>query len=330
LPGGRVLVSDYIDQRVVLVDLARGSAIARVTVGSGPREARLPTRLIAMPGDSTLLVDLGNNRLHVLDEQGRDVRTIAAERAGLLGVRGVATDGAFLFAVPGWSEGAAALPNDSVRIVRWHPRTGVVQALAVIQGDRMRSDIRKPALTPRIPTIGFAAQDAWVVDAGGVVRIVRAGSYRVETRVPGAAAVAGPSYAYPTREVRAADRLAYVREFMASSPMSGKGEGGGLGFSPAVKESELAGLVRGTEFAQRHPMFSAGDVLAAPEGRLWVGHPQASGQAVLYDVFDDAGRRVMTVELLPGRRVMAVGRRDVLVVTESDSGTQRLERYPLP
>src|SRR6185503_15284441 len=51
LADGRLLVSDYIDQRVVLVDLDRGTVVVRVGKGSGPAEARLPTRLIAIPGD---------------------------------------------------------------------------------------------------------------------------------------------------------------------------------------------------------------------------------------------------------------------------------------
>ena len=330
LADGRVLVSDYLDQRVVLADFARGSVTVRVAEGSGPGEARLPTRLIALPGDSTILVDLGNNRLSVLDGQGRAVRTVAAERPGLLGVRGVDAGGAFYFAVPAWAERESALPDDSVRVVRWDPRTGQVSDVAVIQGDRMRSDIRQPARTPRIPTIGFAAQDAWVVSESGVVRIVRAGSYRVESRAPGAPAVLGPSYAYPTKAVSAADRLAYVREFLTSSPMSGKGPGGGMGFSPVPSEAEIAVMVRGTEFAQRHPMFSAGDVIAAPRGRLWVGHPPEAGQPVRYDVFDESGRRAAGVELRPGRRVMAVGRQGVYVIAESADGTQRLERYPPP
>ncbi|HEU5217504.1 MAG TPA: hypothetical protein VFU23_02540, partial [Gemmatimonadales bacterium] len=113
LADRRVLVSDYIDQRVVLVDFDKGTVLARVTNGGGPREARLPTRLVAAAGDSTLLVDLGNNRLLVLDGQGRPARTIPGERVGLLGVRGVDGSGAFYYAVPGWSE-ETPLPNDSL------------------------------------------------------------------------------------------------------------------------------------------------------------------------------------------------------------------------
>jgi hypothetical protein len=329
LADGRLLVSDYIDQRVVLVDLGRGSVVVRVSKGGGPQEARLPTRLVPLPGDSTILVDLGNNRLLLLDGTGRAVRTIAAERQGVLGVRGVDASGAMYYAVPGWSE-ESPLPNDSVRIVKWNPRGGAEQTLAVVQGERMRSDIRSPALKPRIPTVGYASQDGWVVADGGVLRIVRAGGYRVETRAPGAAPVIGPSYAAPTRPVSAAERLAFVRAFNASSPTSGKGEQGGMGFSPAMSEQEVAEMARGTQFAERHPQFDAGRVVAEPGGRLWVGRPAEEGQPVRYDVFDAAGRRVSSVELPAGRRVIAIGRQGALVIAESELGLQHLERYPLP
>ena len=330
LADGRVLVSDYIDQRVVLVDLARGTVILRVTKGGGPLEARLPTRLIPVPGDSTILTDLGNNRLQLLDGQGRVVRTIAAEHQGVMGLHGVDAGGALYYAVPGWAEGLAELPNDSVRIVKWNPRTGAVDDIAVIQGERMRSDIREPARTPRIPTIGYAAGDGWTVSDRGVVRIVRAGGYRVESRAPGSAPILGPSYAYATRPVTAEEKLAYVRRFAESTPTSGKGENGGMGFSPTLSQADIMAMARGTQFAERHPMFNPGDVVAAPGGRLWVGRGAEDGKPVLYDVFDDGGRRVSTVELLPGRRVISIGRQSVYVVAESESGIQHLERHPLP
>src|ERR1043166_8566359 len=49
LADGRLLVSDYLDERVVLVDLDRGTVLVRVTRGGGPREARLPTRTSSVP-----------------------------------------------------------------------------------------------------------------------------------------------------------------------------------------------------------------------------------------------------------------------------------------
>lgn len=329
LADGRALVSDYIDQRVVLVDFQKGTVTSRISKGGGPRELRLPTRLIPVAGDSTLVVDLGNNRLLLVDGEGRGVSTIPVTQEGLLGTRGIDASGAHYFAIPGWYERDNALPNDSVRIVRWNARTGAMTNVAVIQGDRMRSDIRSPALTPRIPTVGYAAQDNWVMTDQGVLRIVRGGSYRVESIRPGSAPVIGPSYAYPTAVVTDADKAEYVRDFSASSPTSGKGENGGMGQAPMPSEKELEALTRGTQFASHHPMFEPGAVKAAPGGRLWVGRFASDRHVMLYDIFDAGGRRISTVTLPPDRRVAAIGKQSLYLIADDD-GIQRLERYSLP
>ena len=145
LRDGRLLVSDYIDQRVVLVDLRDGMVEDCLTEGIGPQDVRLAGRLIPMPGDSTLLVDIGNSRLMVLDPTGTPRRVISGERPGVMGTRGVSADGSFYFSIPGWAEQANALPNDSVRVVRWNPRTNATQVVAVVQGERFRSDQRRPS-----------------------------------------------------------------------------------------------------------------------------------------------------------------------------------------
>lgn len=330
LRDGRLLVSDYIDQRVALVDLGTGRVTDCLTEGIGPGDVRLAGRLIPMPGDSTLLVDIGNSRLMVLDPTGTPRRVISGERPGVMGTRGVSADGSFYFSIPGWAEQANALPNDSVRVVRWNPRTNATQVVAVVQGDRMRSDQHTPALTPRIPIVGYASSDGWTVADDGTLRIVRGGSYVVERRGGSGPAVVGPSNAYTTRAVSSADRVAFVRDFNRSSPTSGRGTGGSMGFSPAMSDAEVAAMVRGTEYAERHPMFRPGAVIAAPGGRLWVGRPADAGRPVLYDVFDAAGRRVQQVELPAGRRVMTVGRMGVYVAAEDADGVQRLERYAAP
>ena len=103
-----------------------------------------------------------------------------------------------------------------------------------------------------------------------------------------------------------------------------------MGFSPAMSDAEVAAMVRGTGYAERHPMFRPGAVIAAPGGRLWVGRPPEAGRPVLYDVFDAAGRRVQQVELPAGRRVMTVGRMGVYVAAEDADGVQKLERFALP
>ncbi len=329
--GGRVLVSDYIDQRVVLADLASGRVIDRVTAGSGPQEARLPTRLVPVAGDSTLLVDLGNARLLLLDGTGTVVRTLTSLPDGALGVRAVDRRGQFYLAIPAWMEQEKALSNDSVRVVRLDPVSGQRTTVAVVQGERMRSDIREPAMTPRIPTVGYASYDGWTVASDGGLRIVRGADYRVEvTPAGGGATTITAAHRYATPSVTGADRERYVRRFMAMSPTSGKGANGGMGFTPTPSAAELAALVRGTEFAARHPMFDPDRVLVDRRGTLWVGRPADNGQPARYDRFDTNGTSLPAIELPAGRRIVAFGSSAIYVIAESELGLQHLERYDLP
>ncbi len=330
LSDGRVLIADWIEDRVVLADLASGATRDVLRQGRGPGEVRLPSALHRLRGDSTLLVDEGNNRIAVLAPDGRVVRSHLTDVPGRGGVRGIDANGAFLHAIPSWSEGPNALPDDSVRLVRWDPASDAApRQFAVIQGTRYRKD-HSPALQPRMPTVGFAAQDAWVVTPRGAVAIVRATPYRVEYLMPGRPTVRGPAIAVAPRPVSMDDKLRFMREFAASSPVSGRGPDGGLGRGNAVPEAEIRRMVGTAEWAEQFPPFDASRVIAAADERVWVGAPALPGQPVRYDLFDQTGARVMQVELRPGRRVAHVGARGVYVVAEDTDGVQTIERYRLP
>jgi hypothetical protein len=330
LSNGRIIISDWIENRVVVADYGAPGVRQVMREGPGPQEVRLPTAIHRLRGDSSLLVDEGNNRLHVLGPDGHSVRSYVTDVPGRGGVRGIDSNGAFLYAIPSWAEGPSALPDDSVRIVRWVPGTdGDRRVLAVVQGTRYRKD-RSPSMQPRMPMVGFAAQDAWVVLPSGAIVIVRATPYRVEVHAPGRAPVIGPVNLASTRVVSQEDKKRFMREFAAGSPVSGRGPDGGMGRAPEVAEPEIVRLVGTAEWAERFPPFDASSVLAAADGRIWVGAPVIPGEPVRYDLFDGAGRRALQVELRPGRRVAHVGAQGVHVVAVDEDGIQTLERYRLP
>lgn len=83
LRDGRLIATDLRDKTLQLIDLASGSATAIGREGSGPTEWGLPTRALAMPGDSTYVADLLNSRFLVVAPDGKPVRTFspAAEAA---------------------------------------------------------------------------------------------------------------------------------------------------------------------------------------------------------------------------------------------------------
>lgn len=329
LRDGKLLVADYIEQRIVLVDLAAQTTRDLLTEGAGPADVRLPMGLVPHRADSTLVIDYGNNRLLVLSPDARAVRTIVVEQPGRLFVRGPDAGGAFLYAVPGWSEGSSALADDSVRIVRWVPGAEATQQVAVVQGTRMRKD-RGPSMQPRIPTVGFGAQDAWVVASGGELVIVRNAPFHIEVRDRDGRVHAGPAYQTIARAVTQADRRRYVLEFSAGAPTSGRGPNGGMGRSEVPNAAEVSRLMSTTEYAEFFPPFDAASVLAAPGGRTWVKRSLEPSAPTRYDVFDITGTRVLEVELPPKRRVALVTARGVYVVADGEDGVQSIERYRLP
>lgn len=329
LSTGQLIVADWIEERIYLVDLDAGTSSVRVTVGEGPEEIRLPSGLIPLAGDSTLARDAGNARLSVLGPDGRIVRTLRAEQPGVSGTRGIDAEGGLIFAVPPWSRTAASLQDDSVQVVRWRPGGGDPQPLVIIQGTRRRKD-QSPSREARLPMVGFASRDGWVVSSDGSLVIVRGGDYSLERVSPDGSSISGPSYASPPRPVSEADRLDFVRRFVDNSPVSGRGPDGGLGHAPSMSESELVALTERTEFSEVHPFFEASRVLAAPDGAVWVGHlPDLDGITV-YDLFNRSGVRVGRVQLEGERYVASVGTRGVYVVHTGPLGLQSLERYPLP
>lgn len=330
LSDGRLLVIDWIENRLVAADFAANRVRQLMREGPGPQELRLPSGLIRLRGDTTLLWDDGNNRSHILAPDGRSVRTILADVPGRGGIRGMDATGAWLHGVPAWAEGPNALPDDSARIVRWDERSNAEpRTVAVAQGTRYRKD-RSPAMQPRLPMVGYASQDAWAVAPSGALVIVRATPYRVELHAPGRAPVIGPAVAVTTRLVTTEDKRRFIREFAAGSAVSGRGPNGSMGRGEAIDEQEVIRMTGTAEWAERYPPFDGGAVFVGVDGRTWVGAPAMPGTARRYDVFDTNARRVQQVELQVGRRIVHVGARALYAVAEDEDGVQTIERYRLP
>lgn len=137
LSDGRVLVTDWIEERLVALDFRSGEARDIGRVGGGPREFRLPASLVALPGDSTLLVDVGNGRFAIVGPDLAIHRTMSARptevRFGLT-PRSADADGLLYFTTSPFARGPAAGPSDSVDIARWDPEQHTVESVATVNG----------------------------------------------------------------------------------------------------------------------------------------------------------------------------------------------------
>ena len=328
LRDGRLLVTDWIEARIAVVDLAKGAVADRGRVGAGPAEFRLPGRLMPFRGDSTLMADLGNNRLAVLDAEGRIARTFRPSHEAAQYAAAADTSGRLYFTIPGWLA-RAELPADTVELVMYDPAADAARTVGRVQGSRRPSS--NFSAGPRVPYVIFAAQDTWAVTPGGRVAVVRHDGYFVEWLNAGGGVVRGPRNAVGRVEVTTRDRRDAVRAFAQSSPVGGRGEGGlTAATADMLTDDAIEEMIRHSEFAETLPPFRAGDVFADAAGRLWLGTWTRGDAPREYDVFDGTGRRKARIRLAPERHLLAVGLAHAYVVHTDGDGLQRIERHAIP
>src|SRR5690606_9662205 len=178
--------------------------LARATVvggtGSGPGEYKQPDVVWALPADSTLLVDLGNNRLVRLGPDngfGSYRPIIAGEGPGqmqLMLVRGVDARGRLYFrGMP--SPGGEA---DSLPVQRAGTNGENPQTVAMRKGPGMKTTTsggpnNRSTSSQQVP---LSPTDGWAVSRAGLVYLVRANDYHVEVITPTGAVVRGAPIAY--------------------------------------------------------------------------------------------------------------------------------------
>ena len=286
LSDGRVLLTDWIEQRLMVADFETGRVRDLHRVGSGPQEYKLPQRLIAMPGDSTLMVDQGNQRLLVI---GPDLVIQRVEHGPsqfrvALTPSAIDQNGSAYYAMPGWVVGRQPGSWDSTEIRHWNREADRIEAVGRYLGSRPRSDAGQPRMTPGIPFVMFEAQDAWGVFSDGAIAFVRSADYRIEIREPSGEIRVGSPNTFEARRVSEADKYAFVERFVTSTPVIGRGgvSVGGSDASPAY----IRQIVETNEFAKEMPPFLPSAVRTTPDDQLWVGRWVISPEEPqLFDVF---------------------------------------------
>ena len=327
LTDGRLLVSDWIEETVSVVDPGRGVLRLIGRRGAGPAEYRLPGALLPLPGDSTLLVDQGNERLMIIGPDLRIARSFSSHRPVIthtITPRGIDRRGRFYFEIPAWADPASG--GDSVAVARWDPAADRIERLARVRGITYRQ-----GLVEGIPYVIYAPRDVWQVDPAGRLALVRSAAYVVEWREPDGSLTRGAPVKMPLLRVTAADRLAYVGQFMATALIAGRGEQGMTAMPASEKTPEaLARLVARQEFREVRPPFSDRTPVMAPDGTVWVERSVPVGAPPAWDRFDARGAYLGGIILPAGRRLLAVGARGLYAAAADADGLERLERYDLP
>lgn len=342
LPDGMVLVADPLSKALYAVDMDRGTRIVIGREGEGPEEYRQPDAVWPLPGDSTLLVDLGNGRLVAL---GPDLTfgptmpiSVGDFRPGqplILAIpQGVDQAGNLYVRVMGGGMGGSPLPDsaDILRIPRGGGETEQVVKFKVQDMTQTTSggaDNQNIAISP----IPLSPEDAWGVAADGSVILARVGDYHLDRIAPDGTVTRGPPIPFEPVPIRTGEKEEYVAELgrvgggirvgveMVNGQMSMSFARGGTGGNREIDNYT---------WPEAKPPIYSGRIPVDPLGRGWVRRHVKAGEPSTYDIFDTSGNRVGTALLEHGKRVVGFGPSGVYVVAYDDFDLNYLERYAMP
>lgn len=333
LANGSVLLADPIEKIFVRLDptLQRRDTLGRT--GRGPSEYAQPDGVYPLPGDSSLLVDLGNNRLTPVDPAGRLL-------AKSLPIMGPAQDGEGTAAMlPGAIDRLGRLwfggppDGDSLPLKRFDRASGKTTVVTRLAPPPLK---RTESGTPNnrsvsVTQVPLGPADGWAVSSSGVAYLVRVAPYRVEVLPATGARLRGPEVPYTPVRIGEAEKKEYGEA---------SGRGGGLGMRTENNNGEVTmSLSRGRgqvdawktmQFPATKPPFDPSQLHVDPTDRLWVRRHTAAGQPATYDVFSPAGVRVAVVRFPAGRRLLGFGARELYAIHYDEDDLQYLERYPVP
>lgn len=342
LANGRVLVTDVAAKAVLLADF-RTQAHSQVgRSGQGPGEYNLPGDLIALAGDTTLVVDRGNRRMLVITPDGKMGATVTFPEAmgGIPDLRGADRQGR-LYAqaspFPGGPGGGMRIDGpmempDSVPILRWDRAKNTVDTLGKVKIASMKINMSggQNSRTVMIRQTPFAAADDWAVGSEGVVAAVRTGDYHVEW-LSGQQRTAGRPVAHTPVRINDAEKEAWLararnnrNRITVSS--GGPGRAGPSQQMPEAKAEDF-------EWPEAKPAFTGRSgngpgSWMAPEGTLWVQRSTSVRDSTpTYDVFDRTGNLKERVTLPLGRRMVGIGNGTLYAIATDEDGLQYLERY---
>ncbi|MCY4647367.1 MAG: hypothetical protein OXE73_10885 [Gammaproteobacteria bacterium] len=353
-PDGSLLVADGTGRELVLLDLDLGTRTVVGGRGEGPGEYQAPSRVWPLPGDSTLLLDVSNNRLTVLAPDlsfgaTRPMFEMDPE-GGILLLNPQVIDGSGrMYSTNGFSMNLAGAGSrdgsgsDSVPVVRATLDDLAADTVARLasrstsrvemrsnQGDRMVTMQRTP----------YSASDSWGVAPGGSVAVARAADYHLEWISSDGSVRSGAPVAWDAVPVGQAEKEAWVREQSSRSVQTatfmtggggGASPGSGIGGAAARSMSFGGGSddVDDYEWPETLPPFT-GSILIDPEGRAWLRRHQPVGAPFLYDIFTPDAEHAAMVEIAEGHTVMGFGDGVVYATFRDEVDLVYIERYRLP
>ena len=213
LPGGDVLAADPLGKALYRVNMDAGVRTVVGRLGEGPEEYQQPDAVWPLPGDSTLLVDLGKGQLvrmgpelafgtaHPIARFQEDGGVVMAMPAGIDLGGNVYT--ASMSGFPPDPDGRGAIL-----------RIGLAEGSVDTAGSFKRLDIVVEEIENgvSISPIPLSPQDAWGVAADGSVVVARSVGYGVDWYAPDGSVTHGDTIVHEPVPITTAEKAEYFRD----------------------------------------------------------------------------------------------------------------------
>lgn len=320
LPGGDVLLADLFERAVYRVDMEGQTRTMVAGRGEGPDEYLEPDAVWPLPGDSTLLVDLGNSRLMRLTPN----LEVAATQSITVHPEG----GSVLLAAP---HAVDARGNIYVAPEPWPPTGSDTATILRVDPVRETVDSLRTIKTKWAGTL--MPHDAWGVASDGSVVVARFDAYGVDWISPDGAVLHGDTVPFAAIRVTRALKEEFFRDLQRHSrAIRGVfGPTGNTRFIPYRRDPDTEQeSYDSDQWPEVMPAFHYQTVHVDPMDRAWVHRHDAGGGDSPYDIFDRQGRVALRVVANGDRRVVGFGAGAVYIAAFDDLDRVFLERHRLP
>ena len=237
LPGGRVLVNDFVGRKVVMLDstLTHETIVADTTPATASAYSGRVGGLIAYHGDSSLFIDPQSMSMLVIDPQGKVGRVMSVPRTQdammLTGVQGLpAFDasgrlvyrGAPNFGFRGFGPNgpvAPPTPPESAAVMRVDLSTRQVDTVGFIKIPKMNVQMTtddKGRMNISMQTNPLPIVDEWAVLSDGSIAFVRGRDYHVDWVNADGSKVSSAKIPFDWQRLTDEDKVAFIDSVKAA------------------------------------------------------------------------------------------------------------------
>ena len=350
LKDGRVIAIDPRDKTVQVVDLKAGTATKLGREGSGPGEYGIPTRLLALPNDTSAVVDMLNNRMLLINPNatvgGFVDLNVPPPSGGRGDGRGMMMIGSSMPTASDakgrmYSQGApfrmtdnGPVSSDSLPMTRWNRASGKRDTLAwlrvpagsnQISGSRGRGGANVSVRIGGGPP--FNGADMMAVAPDGRVAIAHFDPYSVEYVNEAGQRTRGQPIRHDRIKVSEGHKQEWRERQKNAMGMMITSDNTGRRSAAMVPNNNVQDPESwGGEYMP--PFLSATNTLTfSNEGYLWIQRTGPAGQPPTFDLIDRAGNLAQRVVLPKKARLLGFGSGAVYIARVDEDDLQYLQKH---